>query len=684
MENKVIKKVYKIDGIYDCDIDITVEEWKKILQDKNIISNNTIEYLKLFYSELHHKSTCKNLSIKYGEYTQTYSVAIKNFGKLAQKLTNRFSVIGTKGQEAFWAIPMKGKYVADSLFEWQLRSELVQAMEELNITEMKRKNYYVLDPIVWNKNDAQQTHFEKIMLDKHVIFMGWDPDKNYGKVFAEMNIGDIVIAAKGSNLQFIGEISSSSLPYVDEKFGRVPQHRSIKNFINTQGIDLEFSPECTHGNLIKPHTIYKLLPDNKADSKVINNVKNLFKENEAHIDKYAKLLISNKNIVLSGAPGTGKSYLAKKIAKKIIRASSNYNEINKLSTEEISFILDFRPELKIDELKIRFIKDTKLEDTIYAYEVFDDDNNFNKKNYQSNGLHIKFKDLIYGYNNKLWKNANDEQLELKDKYIAKFGKSIYDYHFKDNIEFIQFHPSLDYTDFVEGLRPVETDNSESPFALINGIFKEFCILAVKKPNENFVFIIDEINRGEISKIFGELFYSIEPSYRGKEGKVKTQYSNLHSYETETVFDSELGAGWFYVPENVYIIGTMNDIDRSVECMDFAMRRRFTWVEVDADSRVEMLYDFDWAEEAIEKMRAINHEIEKIEGLGKAYHIGPAYFRNLKNYVADEESKWESLWNYHLEPLIKEYLRGMPDAGALLETINKAYNNVQVEDEEAED
>lgn len=96
--------------------------------------------------------------------------------------------------------------------------------------------------------------------------------------------------------------------------------------------------------------------------------------------------------------------------------------------------------------------------------------------------------------------------------------------------------------------------------------------------KKYIFIIDEINRGEISKIFGELFFAIDPGYRGKAGEISTQYSNLHFNSDEK----------FYIPENVYIIGTMNDIDRSVDSFDFAMRRRFRFVELKADEHLEAI------------------------------------------------------------------------------------------------
>ena len=145
--------------------------------------------------------------------------------------------------------------------------------------------------------------------------------------------------------------------------------------------------------------------------------------------------------------------------------------------------------------------------------------------------------------------------------------------------------------------------------------------------KKFVFIIDEINRGEISKIFGELFFSIDPGYRGESGRVKTQYQNMITDEHDPFYEG------FYVPENVYIIGTMNDIDRSVESMDFAMRRRFAWKEIKANENTGMLDSFgELKDEIVSKMNRLNNAIwneetnEGIEGLSAAYHIGGAYFK----------------------------------------------------------
>lgn len=217
-------------------------------------------------------------------------------------------------------------------------------------------------------------------------------------------------------------------------------------------------------------------------------------------------------------------------------------------------------------------------------------------------------------------------------------------------EFVQFHPSYDYTDFVEGLRPVEKEDGSNGFQLKDGVFKNFCQkaigIATGYTDKKYVFIIDEINRGEISKIFGELFFSVDPGYRGKAGLVKTQYANLHDDPDEL----------FYIPENVYIIGTMNDIDRSVESFDFAMHRRFRFIEITPDERMDAILGDN--QELKKRLQQLNKIISGIEYLGTKYQVGPAYFNNFSDY--------KTTWQEILKPLLEEYVRGFDEGQKQLE------------------
>ena len=181
----------------------------------------------------------------------------------------------------------------------------------------------------------------------------------------------------------------------------------------------------------------------------------------------------------------------------------------------------------------------------------------------------------------------------------------------------------------------------------------------------------------MSKIFGELFFSIDPAYRGGKGMVKTQYQNMISDEADPFCE------YFFVPENVYIIGTMNDIDRSVESMDFAMRRRFAWEEIKANDNTSMLDELkEMKDEVVEVMQRLNAAIWNeetntgIEGLNSAYHIGGAYFSKLSLYLNEDHSNkkaaYMNLWDNHLKGVLFEYLRGTANAMEDLDMLQQIY------------
>ena len=208
-------------------------------------------------------------------------------------------------------------------------------------------------------------------------------------------------------------------------------------------------------------------------------------------------------------------------------------------------------------------------------------------------------------------------------------------------------------------RKYRTQPDSYVYVLYNELVKKAVPLTKTKSvapvsEKKFVFIIDEINRGEISKIFGELFFSVDPGYRGVKGKVQTQYQNL-------ITEDDPFKDGFYIPENVYIIGTMNDIDRSVECMDFAMRRRFTFKEITAE---ESASNMELGTDATERMMSLNNAISEIDGFNSSFHIGAAYYLGVTDY--------KELWELKLQGLLKEYLRGMPDAEDTLMKFKKAY------------
>ena len=260
------------------------------------------------------------------------------------------------------------------------------------------------------------------------------------------------------------------------------------------------------------------------------------------------------------------------------------------------------------------------------------------------------------------------------------------------IKTVQFHPGYDYSDFIEGLRPKKIGDSNTiVYDRKDGIFKEFCkkvvlfnkqVAEFNKTGNNekipldsskFFFIIDEINRGEVSKIFGEAFSMIETGKRAPvdsnseavTNKVDTQYSSLIEDKKDDPFQHG-----FYIPENVYILATMNEIDRSLEAMDFAFRRRFSWLTVEVqDTLNEIIVNsvLDVCTNSVFKnMSAIEYSFNELnelikKNLGPDYMLGGSYLTSLKNSSRTSvKALKEELWNNHLEPIIKDYIKGTED------------------------
>lgn len=413
---------------------------------------------------------------------------------------------------------------------------------------------------------------------------------------------------------------------------------------------------------------------------------------------YSKKLIESKNIIFRGAPGTGKTYLAKKIATDIISNGSfdNYNMLNNEQKSQIEFV-QFHPSYDysdfVEGLRPKINNDGtmgfKLQDgifkkfvdcarknyensqksnkaigkEIYAQKLMEDffsNVEFGKTSFKTvtgNEFYITDTDENYIYisirknNSKLKLSINDlQQMVESEKIFDKVNEVRAFFGKKYARQKHSYYFAL-YKEIQEKIKQKKSDKD------VDAIIK-------KKELKKYVFIIDEINRGEISKIFGELFFAIDPGYRGPSGEVSTQYSNLHSNPEEK----------FYIPENVYIIGTMNDIDRSVDSFDFAMRRRFRFIELKANEHIEMLSaleDESKEEEAKTRMLKLNHEISNTEGLNENYHIGASYFLKSKTL------SFNQLWEDYLCPLLQDYIQGMYDEDNIMKKFAKAYGYNEV-------
>lgn len=372
-------------------------------------------------------------------------------------------------------------------------------------------------------------------------------------------------------------------------------------------------------------------------------------------------------LVLTGAPGTGKTFQAKKVASayRLNNQLYNYYSENKTSLDEFIACL------------------------LYDQSFYDDV----KAGYIGGGFGQLKQEAIDAICEEISKGTEDDNTYTQEDFWQDVAS------LRGLCALVQFHPSYDYTDFVEGLRPVEGDSGEMVFKRMDGSFMAFCRYVAwlnTKTEERppYFFIIDEINRADLSKVLGELMFSLEGDKRGENNPINTQYKNLTTHflqakdhggkEFETY--TSLFENGFFIPENVVVIGTMNNIDRSVESMDFALRRRFTWKDVVVDETlltdsfksskffkdVESILREKVAEYIRKRILAFNKELHgetmhKIAPhLNSDYDISQGHFMAIAPNAVKEGSgtaeavannilQW--VWDYRIESLLKEYLRG---------------------------
>lgn len=459
-------------------------------------------------------------------------------------------------------------------------------------------------------------------------------------------------------------------------------------------------PLCEGSLYHKSHIMCKLFQSNLKDSNPMEiatypwKILQLFESMENNnmgnnIKEKTTLLEKVHNLVFTGAPGTGKTYLAKQIAKQMIGVETD-DALEKSgqfafvqfhpSYDYTDFVEGLRPtppdasgnigfELKNGVFKEFCEKARKnLEDSLKDTQTLSVEQQIEEKynrlidaiqNEEIDKVDLRTPNKwasIAGLsvnNNIQFKRPSDKEISGNGVSLSRLQQLGNKFKTKAQLERLD-NLAQNIRDVIGGC------NATWYWAILHHLYKTYGDVedngtANEVDRKNYVFVIDEINRGEISKIFGELFFSIDPSYRGEKGAVYTQYANIHETDEK-----------FYVPENVYIIGTMNDIDRSVESFDFAMRRRFVWLEITAADSAESM---NLPQECKIKMKSLNDKISHIDGLGSSYHIGGGYFLDENGAPVED---FEKVWNLRLEPLLREYLRGMPNADDKLDELKKVY------------
>lgn len=535
----------------DYDPKLSKEDWKTYIDEVESHHHGCMGMLKGLL-EMGGEASCKALSEKYGGDSSAYVGFAVNIGKRAKKYFDLPACMDGD-VERYFPVPFLGRAV-DGLYYYALRQELKAALEEMDLSgfsayydsgvavdEESDKQYWWLNasPSIWS--------FSRLAVGKEQNYSLYNDNGNKRRIFQnflDVKEGDFVIGYEANPVKQIVALGKISHESDGESIG----------FEKTEGLStpIDFSqikevPELANmqfltnpnGSLFKlTENEYEILMDiiRENNPVVIEDTPDLYTEedflNEVFIDEaryksLVELLRNKKNIILQGAPGVGKTFIAKRL----------------------------------------------------AYSM------------------------------------------MGEKDESRIG-------------FVQFHQNYSYEDFVLGYRPFGDS-----FKLEKGIFYDFCSKAMNKPEKEFFFIIDEINRGNLSKIFGELLMLIENDHR--EDEITLAYNGMP----------------FSVPKNIYIIGMMNTADRSLAMIDYALRRRFSFFEMepgfDSDGFKKYLKGFndDTFNELIERIKELNEEIRKDKTLGKGFCIGHSYFCGRKEY---SEEWLRSVVDYDIIPTLEEY------------------------------
>ena len=532
---------------------LSVEDWVCLLNDGEVFSVGSLEIMKRM-KDYGGAATCTQLSTKYGESVNFYNVGASSLAHRVADTMELSAVEISPGEERWWPVLFIGKEAGEEeegVFVWKLRDELSQALDQTDLSDVELYaledrgrdgcRYWWLNasPSIWSFSDMAVGGTQSYTLyndngNKRRIFQNF-MDARAGDMLIcyESNpvkqivaIGKIIAEQDGEEI-FFEKLEGLSSPI---------DYQVLKGYPELEGMEFFTNP---NGSLFKlTREEFDFIMDLIREE---NSV-----QNETHIESYSKedfldevymseqrfktlvsVLKNKKNIILQGAPGVGKTFIAERLAYSIMG--------------------------KKDDSRIRFV---------------------------------------------------------------------------------QFHQNYSYEDFVMGYKPVENG-----FELKYGVFYHFCQEASDYPEKNYFFIIDEINRGNMSKIFGELLMLIERGYRGKKAAL--------------AYNGRL----FSVPENIYIIGMMNTADRSLAMIDYALRRRFSFFDIEPgfDSegfiRYQNALDNEIFNKLILKVKELNDEITKDKSLGKGFCIGHSYFCE-RDVCTDE---WlHEVVDYDIIPMLREY------------------------------
>lgn len=629
-------------GVYRCDdVDITVEEWSRALYS---IPNNTFKYLMMLFYMPNHECTCNAAGEKYGVHSSSFIAPVTSIAKKAMDIASRFDVVAydNNADKRYWIVPMQEGYSTKNGFVWKMRDELVEAIRSVLLDKL----------IVFYKK-----------LHKKEPFGGYAERYKWQLVHdckGKNPIEIIDLLAKKDNNNLLYNINLSSLQHI--KKANPKELSKAINSLFDESIELKERLNKFRADLVTITVGSDTPPGDERTAAAFLTCRD--------VDRYAfymhDITYSPYLTYLGIRKSKGKNtnypqflqtlrLLAQKVStdnelKEMIEKATDGLEQSDLMTaqtilwcvqnywNDILGIENMSKENKSKDLSGNKPKGMVSEETKRAVQLLENSGQIILQGAPGCGkTYITTELAVYLCDGSV--PSTREQLKKRYKELQSEGR----------IYFTTFHQSLDYEEFVEGLKP-DTDSlndKDMRFVVKPGIFKRICMAASaadgNNTNKPYVLIIDEINRANVSKVLGELITLLEKSKRlggDDEFTVTLPYSGEK----------------FGVPDNLYIIGTMNTADRSLGYIDYAVRRRFAFMTLESQS--DVIRDYYHNEgELMEKEISLFTSVRDLikDNLNSDFDlkdimIGHSYF------LAKSGDEYKLNLEYKIRPLLEEYLR----------------------------
>ncbi|MBD5513420.1 MAG: EVE domain-containing protein [Lachnospiraceae bacterium] len=687
--------------------ELGVDDWIELLNDSSIFTISSLQIMKRM-KDYGGAATCKQLSVKYGGKPHFYN---GESWSLAQRVAKKTGcpVMIRDTDDSKWMpilyVSRKADKAPNGAYIWKLRDELAEALDKVDLNEIDL--YVDNSPAIWKISHGSISDNNKIIFEGRQVVTVRSTTKakatakvSQGENFMDgIKKGDYFYLCYGNSIRLLGQFVADKAvlnpEMADGWYER--EYRLIKESKDTsayKGIQKWWTPNdnstCIkvesedkplfEDSILKPYfemTLDELLGDESqnqgywwltANPKIwsFSDIKigeeqsyTLYNENGNKRRIFQNFLNAKVGDIVIGyeANPVKKVVAIARITQANDGKAIYFEKVEGLTTPIEYLALKECPELE----KMEFFKQPngslfKLTKGEYAFimDIIRDENplqkpdaiiqkytkeDFLSKVYMTKERFDVLEALLRNKMNVILQGAPGVGKTFTAKKLAYAMMGEVD---DSRIEMVQFHQNYSYEDFIMGYRPDGAD-----FKLTDGIFYKFCQTAANHPDKEYFFIIDEINRGNMSKNFGELLMLIEKDYRGT--KATLAYNGMP----------------FSVPENLFIIGMMNTADRSLAMIDYALRRRFSFFEMEPGFNSEGFTNYQKAlgnetfNALIDQIKLLNKKIAEDKSLGRGFQIGHSYFCGREELGCIDE--WmRSVVEFDILPMLGEYWFDEPD------------------------